>query len=235
MNDSLLGKLRLIGLGSMHSILNSVIDEMPLQVLEQQIRDIKKSRDTVDQGVSEAIGNVRTLTRSKTQKSSRIAELSQVIEQILTDDDPLNDAAAKPKIAERKRLEKEVVDLDAQLSTQASTKATLEEALVLIDSRIEQMEARRDKLQSTTAQSAAKEEASAALKAARAILDRTAGSSVDSALQRAENRDVQAGVTLEREVDRLKQTTGAREEDVEVDAELARLKAEFAKRKQDAA
>ena len=215
-------KLRLIGLGGLHGLLDEAIDKMPIKVLEQQLRDLQSHRAIVAKGVTEAIVQVRLLNGEQRTKQERHAHLEQVINQLLTDDDPLNDAAAGPMEKEQMTIEQDLKSISQNLGTQAETKGVLEQALVLIDGRIGEMEARLNTLKSTEQQTRAKEEASAALKTAKSILDNGTGSSVDSAMRRAEQRNMRAAVELEGEVSDLRAKIG----DVGLDAEVqARLQA----------
>ncbi len=221
---NLLEKLRLIGAGSLHALLNGAIDKMPVAVLEQQIRDLQNSRKVVAQGVTTAVAEIRILTKDQRTKQERHTTLESVINQLLTDDNPANDMAAGPKEKEQMTIEAELQRITADLGTHAETKGALEQALVLVDGRISEMEARLNTLKSTEKQTMAKEEASKALKLATEVLGSGAGSSIDSAMRRAEQRNVRAGVELESEVSELRSKSGDADLDVEVQARLAARK-----------
>lgn len=227
-------KLRLIGLSNIHAALDRVIDLNSPAAVEQLIRDLKRDTQIVDDGVAASENRWRELTKAQRTKTTRVTQLNTVITQILTDDDPTNDAAAKPKMREKLALEADLQKLSGDLETEAQAKGTLEEALTLIRGRTSELEARLEQLRSTEKQAAAKEEAVSALRTAREALDKGPGSSVDSALQRAEKRGGVAGVQLERELGKLRDTTGAASVDVEVDAALATFKAQLKSKPQTA-
>ncbi len=128
--------------------------------------------------------------------------------------------AAGPYWSEKQDLDKKLALAGDILATTAATQATLQEAMVAIDSQINDMQARLERLESTTHAAQAKEAATDALKSAREILDNSDSSKVDNALTRADRRNEAAGVGLDREMERLKVSTGAASKNLESEAAL---------------
>lgn len=223
---SIFDKLQEIGFGSIHAALDAVrnSETMSLPIAKQNLRALLDKRKTVDSGVANAIAQQRILKKDKAVKIARVAHLTSVITNIITDKDPTNDKAAKPKLAEQLRLKAEVEKIDEQMQSAINTHVVLEQALALVDSRIEALNARIKELESTQQQTAAKSEAAEALRSVSEILGDNAASDLDSTLKNAEMRRVQADVALEREMDALRAVTSAADADLELDAALADFK-----------
>lgn len=224
-------KLRVLSLGHINNVLDHVIDMNSPVAIAQQVRDLRTSRETVDSAIADSIGRVNVLQKTQKTKAGRVAQLVQVITEILSDDDPTNDAAATPKMAEKLRLEAELEGITAKIAEEATTRGTLEEALGAIDGRISELEARLEALKSTESSTRAKEEAVSALKTARQALEVNPGSSVDSTLQRAEARRGAADAHLAREVGKLNTLTDKTGRNTEAEAAVAAFKRQLAEQK----
>ncbi len=206
-----LSKLRIIGLSNLHSVLDKVIDLNSPGAVEQYIRDLEGSSRTLDQEISKAIAGGRTKNAEKVGKVKRIAQLEEVIDEILGNDDPNDDDAAIPKMAEKQRLEAEMATLDTNIADAGSLQGQLTEAKALIDSKIGEMKIRLQRLRDTDSGAKAKEEAANALRAVRGHLSQDHSGSVDSALARAEKRGAIADVSLERAMSDVRAVGGADE------------------------
>ena len=222
---SIFSRLSLLGFASINGALDAVEDSklMTLPVAKQRKRNLEDQIAVADKGITAAIARIRILNKEQAGRTARISYLTNVINNIMGDGDDSNNSTARPKLVEKKTLVATSEKAAEQLATQAATKGILEEAKQLLDSRLQEMQARIQYLEDTTQQADAQEEAANALKETRKILDLDSAGALDSGLRKAEQRQTEAAVSLEREMDALRQVTGKADINVEIDAELAEI------------
>ncbi len=229
---SVFDKLREIGLGSVHGVLDGLrkSEVLSLPIAEQNLRDLIAQRDKVDQSVTSTIASIQMLTKEQSERAKRITKLESTMTHILTDDDPNNDAAAEPLMAEKLQIESARDRAQVELDDHTATRAVLEQALGMINSRASEVQAQIDELRSTEHTAAAKSAAKTALQNARQILEKAPGAELDSTLAAARRRGAEADVGLQREMSKIGAATNSMARNAEVGDALAKFKAGLAKK-----
>jgi phage shock protein A len=221
-------KLHDLSLGTVNAALDAASnsDVLSLPVAQQRLRNLMAQKDVLDNNIAESITRTRLATSQQRDKAARVAQLNTAITNILSgsgaDDD--KNKAAMPKMAEKMHLEADLKKLSDTLAAEATTNGTLQEAMHLLDSKVDEMKASIDELSSTQHQARAQEEASSALKNASEVVGNAVGANLDSQIGRANERKVKSDVDLERQVSRLKEVTNADVDNSDVSDALADFK-----------
>jgi hypothetical protein len=226
--QSILGKLRLLGLSTAHSALGALINLNDLGAVEQLVRDLAKaSREVNDAAVvaRHRADKARELVGSKlTEQEKRTTRIKAIV----SDGDDGNDGQALPLQMAFNAEAKNLPKLEKERDEAIQDAKDLTDAAALVEGRLEAMRLRVRQLKDRRETADAQEDVSEALGASLDVTD----SSLDDTLTRLE-QEADEDVAVAR--DRFKRSIGQLQESGEADeavaaaqADLAALKAELA-------
>ncbi|MBI5153196.1 MAG: PspA/IM30 family protein [Parcubacteria group bacterium] len=162
MSMSIFGKLRLSFLGTVHELLNKMIDLNSPAAIEQYLRDLEHAIEQVMDSNAQQVGVVNGFVRVVNGLNGRKETLRAAAKSVLSNDDSSDDWKAKTYAAQ-------IVDINKELATNeaAKTAATqaldgLKQALDGLKKKRSQMEAALKEIQATDSATKAQDNATAA-------------------------------------------------------------------------
>ena len=185
---SIFQKLRVLGLGSVHDILDKAIDMNSPTVLRQYVRDLETAEAQLKNEAAVAAGGKRTLTRELEDLNHRITDKLAAIKIIQAGTNPAAESIARNYASVVVNLQNEVKDKQAQLAAQEELSANLESALSKIDAKHAEMLSQVHRLESLDRATKAKEQAAGALDNAVNLASSGVGVNIDSVRAKVEAR-----------------------------------------------
>jgi|GEM_PF-3953412 phage shock protein A len=183
-NDSVLGKIRLIALGNVHTLLNKAIDMSSSSIIDQHLRDLKDARDQLQNDTAGARGNVSVLKEDIADLVNQIGKKNGDIDALLGDTTADNHDDAVKLQSNVLMLEDAKKAKQVELDTAVQVEASMTHALEAVGHRVEELNSRLETLKHMANAAKAKENAATALNNAHTL----AGSDVTSTVDSLEHR-----------------------------------------------
>ena len=163
MSQSILAKLRIISLSNLHAFLDAVKSLNSIGEFEQYIRDIEKVRNNLDDQSAALRGRKSYLETQIASAEANIAVANDNIDLVLGDDDPTNDHIAVGLQVELDAAEKKIASAQAELETILPQVAQFDDAVMKLNTKLQESNIKLEALRSLETMSNAKEKAAKAL------------------------------------------------------------------------
>ena len=215
-----LQKLRVVTLGSVHDLLDKAIDVNSPSALRQYVRDLEDALDRMRTEAAIQAGQIRTLTREKTDLENRIETTKATAKKLV---EAGHEDLARPKAADILRMQKDLERTTENLETQKVTSAKIDKAVGDLDAKHTDIVYHVRELERLDRDSKAKEQAASSLAAAGRLVGGGVDLSVDDIESRMKERNDVASAKFDRAVGNVNTPTDP-EHEAKVDELLASLK-----------
>lgn len=196
MAQGILDKLRLIGLGNLHDLLNRVQDLNSPGMARQVVRKLEEASEKLDAEVASAKGLAAVARDELVQLRQRLATTQEHIDLFLGDDDTTNDRIAEKLAPEAMGLEESIQVKEDEVEALESTAHAMEEMAAKVRGQLTEARGKLRRLEQLAQQTQSQEDAAHALQQARDIASVSGGLSVDSTERRLRQRAAVASEKL---------------------------------------
>lgn len=183
---SIFDKLRTIGLGNLHDVLDKVIDLNSPAAIRQYLRDLSAAKDQLREARVAQTGRITNLERDIDSSTAQETTLGSDIDLLLGDSDPDNDASTIKMQRQIDELAASRTGLASDLAGAKATEEALLSAIEKIGSKYDSLNRELSNIVSRNAQTRAKNAASKALQGASGAVANAGGIDVDSVAARVQ-------------------------------------------------
>jgi hypothetical protein len=202
---TILEKIRTLGLGKIHDILDKAIDMDSPSAVRQGVRDVEQALSELENEASIAGGRVRTLSRQVTETQSEIKTKKETITQILAANKPNSETVARERSKEVLVIQARLANLQKDLEQAQTNSAKIDTAVTQLRNKHVILVTRVRELERMDRSSKSKEHAAAALDTAYKLVNSGIDSSIDNVEQRMAERSDVADEKFERSMGNFKQ------------------------------
>lgn len=218
--DSVLGKLRVLGLGNLHDLLDRLVDLNSVAAVEQYLRDLREALDKL-RGMAAKMGSQEDRQESELERLVRLQETRRTQAQFFaTDADPGNDPHGVALLLAAQADDPRVEQLTQMHAATEAGAEQLAAAVKVVETRLDAMNARLVYLRSLKDQAEVQDEVTQAARAAGGIMGNGADGKVDKYVARAEDE-------LAASTAHFKNALGSLAPDAKTDPAAASALAEF--------
>ena len=219
---SIFDKARVITLGSVNDLLDTVIDRNSASVVRQRVRDLETAIANLSNNNVINIGNLRTLTRQKEELDAKIANDLITISHLQKSNDPNAPAIARTKAGLVLSEKNESTTLSLQIASQTKTNSDFALTLAKLEAEHDQMVARVHELETIERDTKTKQQAAHAISAAGTALSATNSTSIDATRAKMLAKNDVANAQFDAAMETV--PTSAETNSDDIDALLASLK-----------
>jgi phage shock protein A len=146
--QSILGKLRIITLSNIHTLLDHGKGLNSIGEYEQYVRDLQTGRDHLDGEAARSRGRKSYLDQQIAAANARCALADEQINILLSDDDASNDSAALPLQIQFDNAKRQIAQAEKELETVNAMVAKYDQAVQQIDGTLNEAKGKLEALRS---------------------------------------------------------------------------------------
>lgn len=183
---SLREKLRTLGLGTVHDVLDRATDLNSPAAIKQDLRDLSAAKDKLREARVAQTGRITNLERAIDSSTAQEQKISSEIDFLLSDNDKSNDESTYEMQESLDKLAESRTGLEFELAATKAAEADLLTAVEQVGTKFDSLNSQLSSITARAAQTKAKNAAATAIQNASSTVTSVGGMDIDSVAARVQ-------------------------------------------------
>ncbi len=220
MPQTLLGKVKILISASLHSLLDSALQQNSLAVFDEYIREAERSMETLKSALADLSATIKTLRAKYNEASDEAARLDLQIDAALKADKTVLAKVGQSKLNHQVEIAQTYKD---QYEKQSATYQTLLEVVQVLQAKVDVLYSQRDQVATLLALVKSKNVIAHSIKDVQSIADDRTASIVENVRTQLDTADARLEVATSRLSDQIDQEVGDANLNAQLEARRQRL------------